>query len=135
MCGIAGFVATDRASEARRPLDRLQAAIAHRGPDDRGTWVSPRRDASFAHTRLSIIDPSPAGHQPMGPVSDRFTITYNGEIYNFAELRTALLKTGVTFRSNSDTEVILRLYEAHGPAFVERLRGMFAFAIWDERER
>lgn len=135
MCGIAGVVATDRANDARRPLDRLHAAIAHRGPDDRGTWVSPRREAWFAHTRLSVIDPSPAGHQPMSAANDRFTITYNGEIYNFAELRAALLETGAAFRSNSDTEVILRLYQAEGPAFVERLRGMFAFAIWDERER
>ena len=134
MCGIAGFVTSDRADHARS-LERMHAAIAHRGPDDRGTWRSPRREAAFAHTRLSIIDPSPAGHQPMSVANDRFTITYNGEIYNFAELRTSLQKSGVTFRSNSDTEVILRLYEAEGPAFVERLRGMFAFAIWDDRER
>ncbi len=112
-------------------MRRLRTAV----PTISGTWLSPRREAAFAHTRLSILDPSPAGHQPMAVADDRFTITYNGEIYNFAELRTSLLKSGVTFRSSSDTEVILRLYQAEGPAFVDRLRGMFAFAIWDERER
>ena len=135
MCGIAGFVATDSAAEVRRSLDRMHAAVAHRGPDDRGTWRSAHRDAAFAHCRLSIIDPSPAGHQPMTAGGDRFTIIYNGEIYNFAELRTSLEQGGVVFRSHSDTEVILRLYEREGPSCVERLRGMFAFAIWDDRDR
>jgi asparagine synthase (glutamine-hydrolysing) len=134
MCGIAGFVSRNHAGDRRGLLARMHAAIAHRGPDDRGAWQSARHEAGFVHTRLSIIDPSPAGHQPM-PLGDRFTITYNGEIYNFAELRSALAQSGVTFRSNSDTEVILRLYEAYGPACVDRLRGMFAFAIWDEHER
>ncbi len=135
MCGIAGFVRRDPGLEVRGSLTGMQRAIAHRGPDDSGTWHSAHRHATFAHTRLAIIDPSPAGHQPMAVSDGRFTITYNGEIYNFAELRASLITAGVTFRSNSDTEVILRLYEAEGAAFVERLRGMFAFAIWDERER
>ena len=134
MCGIAGLVSRNHAGDRRGVLARMHGAIAHRGPDDRGAWQSPHHEAGFVHTRLSIIDPSPAGHQPM-PLGDRFTITYNGEIYNFAELRSGLAASGVTFRSNSDTEVILRLYEAHGPACVDRLRGMFAFAIWDEHER
>ena len=135
MCGIAGFVRRDPGSELRGSLASMQRAIAHRGPDDSGTWQSASCHAAFAHTRLAIIDPSPAGHQPMAVTDGRFTITYNGEIYNFAALRSSLITSGVTFRSNSDTEVILRLYEAEGPAFVERLRGMFAFAIWDEVER
>ena len=135
MCGIAGFVVADATRDPRRSLARMHAAIAHRGPDDTGTWHSPGRHVAFAHTRLSSLDPSTAGHQPMAAASDRFTITYNGEIYNFAALRAGLMSAGVVFRSNSDTEVILRLYEAEGPAFVERLRGMFAFAIWDEQER
>ena len=134
MCGIAGLVSRNHAGDRRGLLARMHGAIAHRGPDDRGAWQSAHHEAGFVHTRLSIIDPSPAGHQPM-PLGDRFTITYNGEIYNFAELRSALAASGVAFRSNSDTEVILRLYEAHGPACVDRLRGMFAFAIWDEQER
>ena len=135
MCGIAGVVRRDLASNVQRSLAGMQRAIAHRGPDDSGTWQSAHCHAAFAHTRLAIIDPSPAGHQPMTIAGGRFTITYNGEIYNFAALRSSLVAAGVTFRSNSDTEVILRLYEAEGPAFVERLRGMFAFAIWDEVAR
>ncbi len=134
MCGIAGLVRRDGAGDLGGPLARMHAAIAHRGPDDRGAWQSAHHDAGFVHTRLSIIDPSPSGHQPM-LLGDRFTIIYNGEIYNFAELRAALAAAGIAFRSNSDTEVLLRLYEAHGPACVDRLRGMFAFAIWDEQER
>ena len=134
MCGIAGIVSGGSTAVGGR-VSRMHAAIAHRGPDDRGAWQSPGGHAAYVHTRLSIIDPSPAGHQPMAIANGRFTITYNGEIYNFAELRRSLMSAGVAFRSNSDTEVILRLYESEGPAFVERLRGMFAFAIWDEQER
>jgi asparagine synthase (glutamine-hydrolysing) len=135
MCGIAGIVSPDRVDLRSCTLTRMHGAIGHRGPDDSGSWCSPNRHAAFAHTRLSILDPTPAGHQPMGVADARFTITYNGEIYNFAELRASLTASGVTFRSNSDTEVILRLYERYGSACVERLRGMFAFAIWDEGER
>jgi len=135
MCGIAGFVRRDPGVDLCRPLERMHRAIGHRGPDDRGVWRSPGGHALYAHTRLSVIDPSPAGHQPMQIENGRFTISYNGEIYNFAALRESLVQSGVTFRSNSDTEVLLRLYQAHGPSCVERLRGMFAFAIWDEPER
>jgi asparagine synthase (glutamine-hydrolysing) len=149
MCGIAGSLGRDERGSARPALNRMHEAIAHRGPDDRGTWCSPDRQAAFVHTRLSIIDPSGAGHQPMtihsttpsprrgdpGVADGRFTITYNGEIYNYAALRAELMRRGIQFRSTSDTEVILRLYEAEGPRCVDRLRGMFAFAIWDERER
>jgi asparagine synthase (glutamine-hydrolysing) len=135
VCGIAGFARRDTAPDLCRALERMQQAIGHRGPDDRGVWRSPGGHALYAHTRLSILDPSPAGHQPMQIENGRFTITYNGEIFNFAALRESLLASGVTFRSNSDTEVLLRLYQEHGPSFVSRLRGMFAFAIWDERER
>ncbi|MEX2273801.1 MAG: hypothetical protein WD690_20215, partial [Vicinamibacterales bacterium] len=91
MCGIAGFLRQHPGSDLRPSLDRVQQAIAHRGPDDRGTWVSTRQHAAFAHTRLSVLDPSPAGHQPMAVADQRFTITYNGEIYNFAELRASLV--------------------------------------------
>jgi asparagine synthase (glutamine-hydrolysing) len=135
MCGIAGFVRRDLGADLCGPLGRMHGAIEHRGPDDRGAWRSPSGHVFFAHTRLSILDPSPAGHQPMQVDGGRFTITYNGEIYNFAALRESLRRDGVPFTSNSDTEVLLRLYQAEGPAFVERLRGMFAFAIWDQRER
>ena len=136
MCGIAGVLTAHPGPVAGGPrLNAMLAAVSHRGPDDRGTWQSPLGHAAFAHARLSIIDPSPAGHQPMAIADGRFTITYNGEIYNFAELRASLMRAGVAFRSNSDTEVILRLYEADGPNLVHRLRGMFALAIWDEKER
>lgn len=134
MCGIAGIVHGQQ-RDPENVVRAMQRSIAHRGPDDAGLWRSPSGSAIFAHARLSIIDPSPAGHQPMAVSDGRFTITYNGEIYNFAALRLSLERSGVTFRSNTDTEVILRLYEAQGPASVERLRGMFALAIWDELEQ
>lgn len=134
MCGIAGIVGQLGVPDRRAALDRMHAAIAHRGPDDSGAWCAPS-GAMFAHSRLSIIDPSPGGHQPMSIGDGRLTITYNGEIYNYAELRRTLQQSGVVFRSTSDTEVILRLFEAMGPRCVEQLRGMFAFAIWDEPAR
>lgn len=136
MCGIAGFI--DPKGNVRDPapcLNVLQGELLHRGPDDRGTWSSHNRVANFAHTRLSILDLSAAGHQPMSLADGRLTITFNGEIYNFRELRAELEQDGVTFRTATDTEVILRLYERHGTNVVDRLRGMFAFAIWDEREQ
>ena len=134
MCGIAGTL-SGASGEAADQAMRMQSLLAHRGPDDRGAWQSPGGHAAYVHTRLSIIDPSPGGHQPMTSDDGRFTITYNGELYNFGELRRTLQSQGVGFRSKSDTEVLLRLFEFAGPAFVEQLRGMFAFAIWDERER
>ncbi len=135
MCGIAGIVDQAPIADLERPLRLMQAALRHRGPDDAGIFVSPCRHAGFSHTRLSIIDLSPAGHQPMSTPDGRYTIAFNGEIYNFRELRQKLTAGGVQFRSNSDTEVILRMYERFGAGFVEQLRGMFAIALWDERER
>lgn len=135
MCGIAGLLRTHGGTESEPLLRTMLRAIAHRGPDDRGCWRSESGQAAFAHARLSIIDPSAAGHQPMTVGDGRFTIVYNGEIYNYTAIRKALQASGVAFVSNTDTEVILRLYEMEGPAAIERLRGMFAFAIWDERER
>ncbi len=136
MCGIAGVMS---AANGRDDLDsvmsRMKVALRHRGPDDSGTWVSPRKDIGFAHTRLSILDLSAAGHQPMQTPDGRLTITFNGEIYNFHELRAELEAGGVVFRTNTDTEIILRLYEKEGAHCVRRLRGMFAFAIWDEQTR
>jgi len=135
MCGIAGYVRRETGPDLRAAVAVMHRAIDHRGPDDRGAWQSPTGRAVYVHTRLSILDPSPAGHQPMSIDEGRYTITYNGEIYNFAALRESLIAAGVTFRSHTDTEVLLRLYQSEGPSFVKRLRGMFAFAIWDERER
>lgn len=135
MCGIAGFAGLEPRTDLGPHLERMRCSVEHRGPDDHGAWWSPSGHAAFAHTRLSILDPSPAGHQPMTIDGGRFTITFNGEVYNFAALRETLRHSGMSFTSNSDTEVILRLYQAHGAKCFEQLRGMFAIAIWDERER
>lgn len=136
MCGIAGALSAGNVGPDVAPsLRAMQQAISHRGPDDEGLWISPCQVAAFAHARLSILDLTAAGHQPMSIAGGRFTITYNGEILNFLELRRSLEQRGVIFQTRTDTEVILRAYEADGPACVAQLRGMFAFAIWDERER
>ncbi len=135
MCGIAGVVSLDHTAVPRleASLDTLDRLIAHRGPDGHGTWITPSRDAGLAHRRLAIIDLSDAAQQPMlgpGPIA----ISYNGEIYNHVELRQALERHW-QFRSRSDTECILAAYAHEGDDCVQRLRGMFAFAIWDERRR
>ena len=136
MCGIAGYLDQHSSVNDRaRRLEALQHALLHRGPDDQGLWSSASGIANFVHTRLSILDLSAAGHQPMSLPDGRLTITFNGEIYNFRELRSDLEGDGVSFRTATDTEVILRLYEKHGAAVVGKLRGMFAFAIWDERDQ
>jgi len=132
MCGIAGVFS----SALREPeVHRMTEALAHRGPDDAG--LSPLRAGvegtagAFGHRRLSILDLSSAGHQPMRTPDGRFTLAYNGEIYNFRELRQALERTGGRFSSQSDTEVLLLGWAAEGLAFLERVRGMFAFSVWD----
>ena len=126
MCGICGFTGP----RADGVLQAMVAALHHRGPDDHGTWAGER--ASLGMARLAVLDLSPAGHQPMA-TGDGVQIVYNGEVYNFAEQRHFLEETGVRFRSTSDTEVVLRLYERYGDDFVLRLRGMFAVAVWDSR--
>lgn len=131
MCGIAGIVGTGvRAA----PVESMVGAMHHRGPDDSGVWVSPSGRAVLGNCRLSIIDLSPAGHMPMPDPSARCWITYNGELYNFKELRRQLADGGYPFRSNSDTEVVLAAYLRWGRDCLERLTGMFAFAICDERD-
>lgn len=129
MCGIAGQFGQTSPDFAARAL----AALEHRGPDGRGFWES--EGVTLVHTRLAILDLSEGGHQPMHCPESALTIVFNGEIYNFMELRTCLEQNGVFFQSHSDTEVLLRLYQKEGPAMVEKLRGMFAFAIWDGRKR
>jgi asparagine synthase (glutamine-hydrolysing) len=136
MCGIAGLLNRDP-SVARRSEEKLrllQHSLQHRGPDDEGLWLAPCGRAGLAHTRLAILDLSPAGHQPMLSADGQSAIVFNGEIYNFLELRAELEGGGVVFHTRSDTEVLLHLYERDGRAMVDRLRGMFAFAIWDGRE-
>ena len=134
MCGISGKLYFDSARPVEREiLERMNAVLAHRGPDDAGIYCD--GPIGLAHRRLSIIDLSPAGHQPMSNEDGTIWIVFNGEIYNFQSLRPDLLHRGHRFRSNTDTEVILHLYEDHGTDCLRFLRGMFAFAIWDGPRR
>lgn len=133
MCGIAGILRFDRRTRVdEQRLRRMCDALQHRGPDDHGLTIVGH--AGLGHRRLSIIDLA-GGRQPMANADQTVWITYNGEIYNFKELRADLESRGLRFTTQSDTEVILRAYEAFGEECVERLRGMFAFAIWDQRNR
>lgn len=131
MCGIAGIASPKPIDE--RILPAYVEALRHRGPDDEGIYVNPQRTVGLAHTRLSILDLSAAGHQPMANEDETLWITYNGEIYNFQELREELLRKGHRFRSQTDTEVLLHLYEETGEEVVQRLVGMFAFALYDQK--
>lgn len=134
MCGICGFAlssASGRDPDVAR-LIRARDLLAHRGPDAAGVYVGDR--AALGHRRLSIVDVE-AGHQPMSGDDGRVHLVYNGEIYNHLSLRAGLERRGHTYRTRCDTETVLRMYLESGPASVGRLRGMFAFAIWDERER
>lgn len=133
MCGITGVFHLDGASVSLPLLRRMTDSLAHRGPDGEGFFTSGQ--VGFGHRRLAIIDPSPAGQQPMGTEDGGVVITYNGEVYNFWELRLELERLGKRFHSKTDTEVVLRSYEAWGEACVERFNGMFAFAIWDRRQQ
>lgn len=131
MCGIIGFIGTD--VNTADVLQRMTEVMSHRGPDDFGYRLG--EGYGFGHRRLSVIDLSPAGHQPMSNEDGTIWVTHNGEIYNFVELRKELEKRGHRFKSNTDTEVIIHSYEEYGEKCVERFNGMFAFGIWDERER
>lgn len=133
MCGINGIYTFGRNTTAVDMSEVVSSrdAMRPRGPDGAGVWCSNDQQVGFGHRRLAIIDLSELGSQPMSTEDGRYTITFNGEIYNFRELRDELLHAGVTFRSHSDTEVLLQLYLRDGVAMLKRLRGMFAFAIWD----
>jgi asparagine synthase (glutamine-hydrolysing) len=138
MCGIAGVVISAGASRERLERDAVAMAdsIAHRGPDDHGLWSDAEAGIAFTHRRLSIVDLSPAGHQPMTSADGRYVITYNGEVYNFQELRSELEARGIKFRGHSDTEVMLEAFSTHGiVTIVKRLIGMYTIAIWDRHER
>jgi asparagine synthase (glutamine-hydrolysing) len=132
MCGVAGLVTTTPVSGSVAHLGRMTEALRHRGPDDFGFYHDDW--AHLGHRRLSIIDLS-AGRQPMSNESGDLWLTYNGEIYNHADLRPALERAGHRYRTRSDTETILHAYEQHGPACLDLFRGMFAFAIWDRTAR
>ena len=134
MCGIAGKLYLDGRQPVERELiDRMLQVAAHRGPDGQGRHLS--GPIGLGHCRLSIIDLSSCGAQPMSNEDGTVWITFNGEIYNYPELRAQLIKRGHVFRSTTDTEVIIHLYEEHGPDCLQHLRGMFAFAIWDQRRQ
>lgn len=134
MCGIAGVLTISFQDSTEQYIQAMQTALEHRGLDDRGIYRSEDRHIALAHTRLSILDLSQNGHQPMS-INSRYWITFNGEIYNFIELRNKLKSEGETFFSHTDTEVILKLYAKYGEECLKLLRGMFAFAIWDDREK
>src|SRR5207253_2663395 len=130
MCGIVGmWMRQEGDSSLSDSLD----AIAHRGPDGRGEYRDGPNGVELGHVRLAIIDPSPAGAQPMASDDGRVVLVFNGEIYNFRELRTELEARGIAFHGHSDTEVLLRLYLADGLAMLPRLNGIFAFAVYDSR--
>lgn len=131
MCGIAGFFRTDGAAD-RGQLAAMRDVLVHRGPDDAGEFIE--GGLALGHRRLSIIDLG-GGHQPMKTADDRFVIVYNGEIYNYLELRNQLQAEGTHFHSNSDTEVILHLHARYGDAGIEHLNGIFAYALWDRVQR
>jgi asparagine synthase (glutamine-hydrolysing) len=151
MCGIGGLieprteVAIDRNGSGDRESSRLERlntkasrllhALGHRGPDDAGTFGDDAANVRLVHSRLAILDLSAQGHQPMSTPDARYTIVFNGEIYNFRDLREELVAQGAAFSSNSDTEVLLQLYARSGPTMLSRLKGMFAFAIWDRVEK
>ena len=131
MCGILGFSCFNGSLNLSDSLSKL----GHRGPDDSGIFENKSCEIGLAHARLSILDLSSLGHQPMVDESDEVVIVFNGEIYNYRELRTELEADGLSFRSQSDTEVLLKLYLVHGEKMLPLLNGIFAFAVWDRKER
>jgi asparagine synthase (glutamine-hydrolysing) len=132
MCGIAGFVTLDPPAEAQSVLERMTGILRHRGPDEAGFWCDGA--AWLGHRRLSIIDLA-AGQQPMANEDSTVWVTYNGEIFDHARLRPELERAGHSYRTRCDTEAILHAYEEYSAACVSRFRGMFAFAVWDQRRR
>src|ERR1043165_9227102 len=138
MCGLTGFLQTDGGSDTdmRMRVAKMSDCLRHRGPDDEGTWTDGSAGVALGFRRLAIIDGTPAGHQPMVSSDERWVLMLNGEIYNFGELRRELQESGSSFRSRSDTEVILEGFVRWGlDRTMERLNGMFAIAAWDRRQR
>lgn len=138
MCGISGFLETRsrRAAEAEAIVAAMAGALAHRGPDDHGLWIDAECGVALGHRRLSIIDLSPTGHQPMSTADGRYVVSYNGEIYNYAELAERLRQGGVALRGHSDTEVLIEGFARWGVAeTLAQCEGMFALALWDRHAR
>ena len=133
MCGIAGIVSEQQnrqGSEAR--IEEMLGSISHRGPDARGTYFD--QNITLGHNRLRILDLNPRADQPMVSTCGQVVVVFNGEIYNYRELRNETKQKGHIYKSRSDTEVIVHLYEEYGEDFVKKLNGMFSFAIWDEKQ-
>jgi asparagine synthase (glutamine-hydrolysing) len=136
MCGIVGIYNVNNQPVLEKTLEKMADSIIHRGPDGYGYWVGGRNNkVGFGHRRLAIIDLSDAGKQPMVYREGKYVITYNGEIYNYIEIRERLKKKGFNFKTNSDTEVLLALYEDKKEKCLDELDGMFAFAIWDNENQ
>ena len=139
MCGITGFWSNSermQVDDARVTVRRMTDTLTHRGPDDQGIWIDEEVGICLGHRRLSVLDLSPQGHQPMSSADARYVIVYNGEIYNFMEMRRELEDSGEQFRGHSDTEVMLSSISRWGLVqALERFNGMFAFALWDRKER
>lgn len=137
MCGIAGYITNSTAFPAKREIiQAMTDTISHRGPDSADVWVEPQTGTALGHRRLAIIDLSPNGHQPMLSACGRYVIVYNGEVYNYAEIREELIRHGHSFRGDSDTEVILSAIAQWGlRRAIERFIGMFAFALWDKEKK
>jgi len=133
MCGIVGVFQLNQQPVSATLVDKMNQVLTHRGPDGQGIWVE--KNIGFGHRRLSIIDLSTHGHQPMMCESQRYVITYNGEVYNFRELRIELESLGHQFYSNTDTEVVLKAFAEWGKQSIVKFNGMFAFAIWDRQEQ
>jgi asparagine synthase (glutamine-hydrolysing) len=134
MCGIAGIYNIDKTPLSIDMLKQMTDDVKHRGPDGGDTWVHQNQHIGFGHRRLSILDLSDEARQPMQFASGRYTITYNGEIFNFIELKKQLETKGYTFRSTSDTEVVMAAYDFWGKDCLNKFNGMWAFALWDEKE-
>lgn len=135
MCGFSGMFGS-LPSDAQVVLQRMTTTLVHRGPDDAGYWLNAAAGVALGHRRLSIVDLSPLGHQPMASPCGRWMLAFNGEIYNFQSLREELTALGFTWRGHSDTEVMLAAFEAWGVATaVQRFVGMFAFAVWDQQQQ
>lgn len=134
MCGIFGVINLSKELDVQKVVS-ARDLLFHRGPDDSGVYVNKERKVALAHRRLSIIDLSSSARQPMMTEDGGFVIVYNGEIYNYKDLRQNLVNNGIKLRSNSDTEIILQLFVNYGKHCLDIMRGMFAFAIWDEKEK
>ena len=132
MCGIAGIVGLNGIADAEDLARRMTGAMAHRGPDAEGIWCDPG-EAVLGHRRLGIIDPTPESNQPFHHADGRYVMVYNGELYNYRELKRELGDR--PWRTNSDTEVLLEAYVRWGVECLERFNGMFAFAIWDKERK